>query len=456
MNAPLNNDAPLITSKQQMSDWFAKKAKSKSEWRIGTEHEKFLFHKSDFRPVEYEGPSGIGAVLSLLRDQFEMTPIEEKGVLIGLKDGQGGSVTLEPGGQFELSGAPLENLHQTCSETGTHLKQMKAVTSALNLGMLGTGFQPLWGRDDISWMPKGRYRIMRNYMPTKGSLGLDMMLRTCTVQVNLDYADEADMVRKFRTSLALQPVATALFANSPFKDGRPSGLKSTRAHVWSDTDPDRCGVPEIVFDSAFGYDAWVDYICDVPMYFLHRGDEYIDVSGKSFTDYLDGRLDGFDGQYPTIEDFEDHITTAFPEVRLKGYLEMRGADSGLWNNICALPALWVGLLYDENALDEAASLVQAVTAADVAEARMSAARDGLGGQFAGKDMMDVAGKVLKIADRGLAARNITDSSGMDERGFLQPLKAVVESQTSFADIMLNAYHTRWNEDITGIFTDYSY
>ena len=286
----------IIKDVEQLVEWLAKGAKPAADWRIGTEHEKFLFHRDSLRPVAYDGDSGVEAMLNALCKAIgdKATPIIEKGKIIGLKDGDGGSVSLEPGGQLELSGAPLSNLHQTCAETGRHLLHMRAVSSALGVGMLGIGFQPKWRRDDISWMPKGRYQIMRNHMPKVGTMGLDMMLRSCTVQVNLDYADEDDMRRKFRTSLALQPIATALFANSPFKDGKPSGWLSGRAHVWTDTDNARCGVPSCVFDPHFGYEQWVDYILDVPMYFLHRGEGYVDVAGKSFRDYLAGTLAGFD------------------------------------------------------------------------------------------------------------------------------------------------------------------
>ena len=455
---PDNISSPThtITQKSQMVGWLASQAKEQSLWRIGTEHEKFLFHKADNRPVGYEGERGIQTILKRLQAEYQMTPIMEKGHIIGLKDNQGGSITLEPGGQLELSGAPLENLHQTCKETGAHLNQMKHVISDLEIGMLGLGFQPIWGRDDISWMPKGRYKIMREYMPKRGNLGLDMMLRSCTVQVNLDYADERDMVRKFRTSLALQPVATALFANSPFKDGKLSGLKSTRAHVWTDTDPDRCGVPEIVFDSGFGYEAWIDYILDVPMYFLHRGDDYLDVSGLSFAEFMAGRLTGFEGQYPLLHDFEDHITTAFPEVRLKGYLEMRGADSGSWNNICALPALWVGTLYDDEALARAEALVADIGAQDVENARHSAAKDGLAGKFGEYMMLDIAQKFVDIASDGLKARNRLDDSGMDERGFLSPLKSILKSRKTNADLMIEAFKGEWQGDINKVFVNHDF
>ena len=331
---------------QQMINWVAGGERPADQLKIGTEHEKFLFHRQDLSSVAYAGETGVGALLERLLTELgpDAEPILEKGTVIGIRDSDGGSVTLEPGGQLELSGAPLDNLHETCRETGRHLRHMREAGKPLDIGMLGIGFHPTARCEDISFMPKGRYQIMSRHMPKVGTLGLDMMLRSCTVQVNLDYTDEADMRQKFRTSLALQPLATALFANSPFKDGQLSGLLSTRAHAWTDTDAARCGVPACVFDPYFGYEQWIDYILDVPMYFLHRGDDYIDVAGQSFRDFLDGMLEGHEGQFPSMADFEDHITTAFPEVRMKTFLEMRGADGGPWSNICALPAFWVGLL----------------------------------------------------------------------------------------------------------------
>ncbi len=451
-----NGTAQPVTDRAQLIEWFAERGKPKSAWRIGTEHEKFLFRKDSFKPVAYEGGQGVGELLRLLEEQYDMQPIIEKGLIIGLKSDDGGSITLEPGGQLELSGAPLESLHETCAETGAHLRQMREITQQLELCMLGVGFQPLWQRRDISWMPKGRYKIMREYMPKRGQLGLDMMLRSCTVQVNLDYEDERDMVRKFRTSLALQPIATALFANSPFKDGQPSGLKSTRAEAWTDTDPDRCGVPGFVFDDDFGYARWVDYILDVPMYFLHRGEDYLDVSGLSFRDFMAGSLPGFEGQFPSMADFEDHVTTAFPEVRLKGYLEMRGADGGSWGNICALPALWVGLLYDDGALDAAESLIKGITASDVEAARMAVAKDGLQAEMAGRSVHKIAHEVLEIAEAGLKSRKLLDSKGEDERKYLAPLQEIVKSGKTYADEMLDKYYSAWDEDITHIFKEYQY
>ena len=454
----MGNHSAIIKDVGQLVEWIAKGAKPAADWRIGTEHEKFLFHRDSLRPVAYDGDSGVEAMLNALCKVIgdKATPIIEKGKIIGLKDGDGGSVSLEPGGQLELSGAPLSNLHQTCAETGRHLRHMRAVSSALGVGMLGIGFQPKWRRDNISWMPKGRYQIMRNHMPKVGTMGLDMMLRSCTVQVNLDYADEADMRRKFRTSLALQPIATALFANSPFKDGKPSGWLSGRAHVWTDTDNARCGVPSCVFDPHFGYEQWIDYILDVPMYFLHRGEDYVDVAGKSFRDYLAGTLAGFEGEPPQMADFEDHITTAFPEVRLKQYLEMRGADSGSWANICALPAYWVGLLYCDEALAEAEDLVRDVGSDDVMAARLSVAKDGLRGKLGAHDVATLAKKTIDIASKGLRNRGIFDDGGDDESGFLQPLRKVIATQKTPAEVMLDLYHGDWAEDIDQVFTSNQY
>ena len=454
----MGNHSTIIKDVGQLVEWIAKGAKPAADWRIGTEHEKFLFHRDSLRPVAYDGDSGVEAMLNALCKVIgdKATPIIEKGKIIGLKDGDGGSVSLEPGGQLELSGAPLSNLHQTCAETGRHLRHMRAVSSALGVGMLGIGFQPKWRRDNIPWMPKGRYQIMRNHMPKVGTMGLDMMLRSCTVQVNLDYADEADMRRKFRTSLALQPIATALFANSPFKDGKPSGWLSGRAHVWTDTDNARCGVPSCVFDPHFGYEQWIDYILDVPMYFLHRGEDYVDVAGKSFRDYLAGTLAGFEGEPPQMADFEDHITTAFPEVRLKQYLEMRGADSGSWANICALPAYWVGLLYCDEALAEAEDLVRDVGSDDVMAARLSVAKDGLRGKLGAHDVATLAKKTIDIASKGLRNRGIFDDGGDDESGFLQPLRKVIATQKTPAEVMLDLYHGDWAEDIDQVFTSNQY
>ena len=451
-----HDHSPMINGKEDLVAWFEAGETPADQWRIGTEHEKLLFAQKTHQRPSYEEEHGVGALLKGLAESHHWTPITEGEFIIGLKDSHGGSITLEPGGQFELSGAPLENLHQTCQETNRHLKDMRKATSEIGLGMLGVGFDPVWRREDIPWMPKGRYAIMRRHMPKVGSLGLDMMQRTTTIQVNLDYASERDMARKFRVSLALQPVATALFANSPFREGRPTGLLSTRAEAWTDTDDARCGIPACVFDPDFGYEQWVDYILDVPMYFLHRGESYIDVAGLSFRDFMAGRLPGHEGELPTMADWEDHVTTAFPEVRLKQYLEMRGADGGPWNMICALPALWTGLLYDSDALEAAEELAADLGAEDIAAARMSVARHGLKGRLGDRDVGEIARSMVDIARRGLHRRQITDSAGNDETGFLDPLHAIAESGTTRAETLLESYHGKWDEDIHRIYTEFQF
>ena len=366
------------------------------------------------------------------------------------------SVTLEPAGQLELSGAPLEDIHQTCREVSTHLYEVKAVADELRLGFLGMGFQPKWARADMPWMPKGRYRIMRDYMPKVGTLGLDMMTRTCTVQVNLDYASEADMVRKFRVSLALQPVATALFADSPFTDGRPNGYLSYRSHIWTDTDADRTGMLDFVFEDGFGYERYVDYLLDVPMYFSYRDGVYHDASGKSFRDFLEGKLDVLPGALPTLRDWNDHMTTAFPEVRLKKYLEMRGADGGPWNRLCALPAFWVGLLYDDAALDAAWDLVKDFSLQQRNAMRDDVPRLALHAPSPLGTVRELAREALKISIAGLRRRARLNGKGLDETGFLDTLVEIVESGQTPAERKLELFNGEWNGDIDRVFREFAY
>ena len=323
----------LVESSDDLLAIFAGGEKPAERWRIGTEHEKFVYRTADHRAPSYDEPGGIRDLLNGLM-RFGWEPVVENGNVIALS-GNDGTISLEPAGQFELSGAALDNLHQTCSEAARHLGQCKMVGDELGLGFLGVGMWPDKARSDLPVMPKGRYRIMLNYMPKVGSLGLDMMLRTCTIQVNLDYASEADMVKKFRVGLALQPVATALFANSPLTEGKPNGYKSFRSHIWEDTDPDRTGMLPFVFEDGFGYDRYLDYALNVPMYFVYRDGQYIDVAGESFRAFLDGKLPQLPGEKPRVSDFVDHLSTIFPEVRLKSFLEMRGADGGRWGRICA-------------------------------------------------------------------------------------------------------------------------
>ena len=447
------NDTP-ITDHRQLVDVLASGEKPREAWRIGTEHEKFGFRLDDLRPPTFDGERGIEALLKGLA-RFGWTPFEEHGHVIALTKGLA-SVTLEPAGQLELSGAPVETLHDTCREVGSHLREVREVADELGLGFLGMGFQPKWRRDEMPWMPKGRYRIMREYMPKVGTLGLDMMTRTCTVQVNLDYASEADMVKKFRVSLALQPVATALFADSPFTDGKPNGYLSYRSHIWTDTDRDRTGMLDFVFEDGFGYERYVDYLLDVPMYFSYRDGEYIDASGKSFRTFLRGELDVLPGALPTIRDWNDHMTTAFPEVRLKKFLEMRGADGGPWNRLCALPAFWVGLLYDDTALDAAWDLVRDFSMAERNALRDDVPRHALKTPFRGGTLRDIAIEALKIADAGLRRRARADSCGVDESGFIAPLLEIAEAGETPAERKLALFHGAWNGSVDPVFREFAY
>ncbi len=454
MSSPSHAADTPITGRDQLIQSLAKGEKPRADWRIGTEHEKFGFGLDDLRPPTYEGERGIEAMLhGLVR--FGWEPVRENGHVIALLR-DGASVSLEPAGQLELSGAALKTIHQTCVETGTHLDEVAQVAGELQLGFLGMGFQPKWTRDDMPWMPKGRYRIMRAYMPRVGKLGLDMMTRTSTVQVNLDFASEADMVRKFRVSLALQPVATALFADSPFTEGKPNGFQSYRSHIWTDTDAARTGMLDFVFEDGFGYERYVDYLLDVPMYFSYRKGQYIDASGQSFRDFLDGRLPALPGELPTMRDWSDHMTTAFPEVRLKQYLEMRGADSGPWSRICALPAFWVGLLYDDAALDAAWDLVRDFSVAERHALRDGAPRHGLKLPFRGGTLLDLARQALEISVAGLRRRAERNADGQDESHFLDVLQEIVDSGKSAADRKLELFHGQWQGNIDRVFSEFAY
>jgi glutamate--cysteine ligase len=443
-----------ITDRAQLVEFIAAGAKPAADWRIGTEHEKFGFRFDDLRPPTWEGEHGIGALLEGMT-RFGWQRVLEGDKLIALTRDEA-SVTLEPAGQLELSGAPLASIHDTCCEVACHLKEVKAVADELRLGFLGMGFQPKWRREDMPWMPKGRYAIMRRYMPKVGSLGLDMMTRTCTVQVNLDFADEADMVRKFRVALALQPIATALFADSPFTEGKPNGYQSYRSHIWTDTDPDRTGMLDFVFEDGFGFERYVDYLLDVPMYFSYRDGRYIDLAGRSFRDFLAGKLPELPGAVPTLKDWADHMTTAFPEVRLKKYLEMRGADGGPWNRLCALPAFWVGLLYDSTALDAAWDLVKDFTRAERHALRDGVPRHALKLPFRSQTVRELAAEALKIAAHGLKRRARLNQHGADECIFLDPLIEIVDANQTPAERKLELFHGEWNGDIDRVFGEFAY
>ncbi len=446
-----------IERREQLAEPMQAGEKPVARWRIGTEHEKLVYKLSDHAAPSYDEPGGIRDILMELR-RFGWETIEEKGpdgiervIAMG---GEDGTVSLEPAGQLELSGAAVETLHQTCAETGRHLTQVKAIGAECGVGFLGLGMWPDKSRDELPVMPKGRYAIMMRHMPRVGTLGLDMMLRTCTIQTNLDYSSEADMVAKFRTSLALQPLATALFANSPFTEGKPNGFLSYRSHIWSDTDPHRTGMLPFVFEDGFGYERYVDYMLDVPMYFVFRDGKYIDAAGQSFRAFLRGELPALPGELPTESDWIDHLSTAFPEVRLKSFLEMRGADGGPWNRICALPALWVGLLYDQGALDAAWNLVKDWSMEEREALRGAVPKMGLDAPVpGGRTLHDLAREVLPIARAGLSARAMLNSSGDNETGFLAPLEEIVESGRVPAQVLLDKFNGEWAGDISRVYEE---
>ncbi|HYE48547.1 MAG TPA: glutamate--cysteine ligase [Azospirillaceae bacterium] len=455
MSAPPKSRGAPVTDRRQLVEYLEQGCKPPEDWRIGTEHEKFAFRLSDKRPLPYDGADGIGEILRQLAARFGWEPVYEGENVIALLKAQA-NITLEPGGQFELSGAPLATIHQTCGEVGEHLSQVRQIGADLGIGMIGLGFNPKWRRDEIPWMPKGRYKIMREYMPKKGTMGLDMMTRTCTVQVNLDFRSEADMVKKFRVSLALQPIATALFANSPFKEGRPNGFQSLRSHVWTDTDNDRCGDLPFVFEDGFGFERYADHALGVPMYFVYRDGTYNDASGQSFRDFLQGRLPAMPGELPLMTDWADHLTTLFPEVRLKRFLEMRGADGGPWKRLCALPALWVGLLYDDTALDAAWDMVKDWTEEERAGLRRDVPRLGLDAPFRQGRVQDLARRTVEIAREGLRGRARTAGMGDDETIYLETLAQIADSGITSSTELLRKFEGEWGGDVDRLYEEYAY
>ena len=434
MSVLANTQSTPVTSRKQLVDFFASGEKPKTEWLIGCEHEKFAYRLSTLKPISYDEPNGSRDFLTAMQE-FGWKPVTENENIIGLSRGRT-AISFEPGGQIELAGAPLGNLHETSAETDQHLLEACAIGDVLGIGFLGMGFHPTARREDISWVPKDRYKIMREYMPKKGTLGLDMMLRTSTVQVNLDFSDEADMVSKFRTSLALQPIATALFASSPFTEGQINGYNSYRMHVWNHTDPDRSGGIPFVFEEGFGYERYTDYALDVPMYFVYRDGHYIDCAGQSFRDFMQGKLPALPGEVPTLNDWANHLTTIFPNVRLKNILEMRGADCGSAEMLLALPSFWVGILYDKTALDGAWQLVKDWTAEDHAKLILDVPRLGLKADIRGTPVSEIAHKAVTLAQQGLRRRAIRLHHGADESRYLDTLFTITESGENFSDQLL--------------------
>ncbi len=450
-------DMTPVTSRDELVAWVAAGEKPKHAFRIGTEHEKTPFRVEGHAPIPYEGANGIGALLEGMKYLLGWEPIVERDKIIGLSDVTGGgAISLEPGGQFELSGAPVTTVHHTLAELMAHLAQVREIAEPLGIGFLGLGMTPSWSRARIPMMPKGRYKIMTGYMPKVGTLGLDMMYRTCTVQTNLDYGSEADMVKKFRVALALQPVATALFANSPFTEGKPNGFLSFRSEIWRDTDPARSGMLPFVFEDGMGYERWVDYVLDVPMYFIKRGDAYLDVAGSSFRDLFAGRHPRLPGERATLSDWANHVSTVFPEVRLKRYLEMRGADGCGWRRIPALPAFWVGLLYDDKSLDEAWMLARDWSAAERQRMRDDVPRLGLKTPIGGRTIRDVARDCLALARAGLARRGRFGPDGRDETIHLDPLDHIVDDGMTPAEHLLRKFESDWAGSVEPVYDEFAF
>ncbi len=441
--------------REELADYFRSGGKPRADWRIGTEHEKVGYCTESLRPIPYFGEKSIQHLLQRLADcnhDEQWLAVLEDGNPIALRHGLA-SITLEPGGQLELSGAPLATIHETHDEVGRHFDLLRQLTKEMKMGFLALGYQPKWKREDIPWMPKSRYKVMREYMPKVGSRGLDMMLRTATTQANLDFSDEVDMARKMRVAYCLQPLVTALFAASPFEEGKPSGFLSTRANCWLDTDPDRTGIPECVFEDDFGFESWTEWVLDVPMYFVIRDGHYVDCTGASFRDFLAGKLSQLPGEHPTHADWELHVSTTFPEVRLKTYIEVRGADAGGWDWISALPALWKGLLYDETTLNKAWDMIAGWKHAEVVALMRSVPKTALKTPFLDRDVHFYAAQMLELSREGLHRMNVCDDKERCEAQYLAPLFEVISSGETQADRWLRLYHSTWNQDIDPLFAD---
>ncbi|CDZ57189.1 glutamate--cysteine ligase [Neorhizobium galegae] len=451
-------DQTPLTSVSELSAYLAKGPRPKEDFRIGTEHEKFAFFRADNSPVPYFGDASISALLKGMEKKLGWEPILDGENIIGLGEQSGmGAISIEPGGQFELSGAPVESIHQTCRESNHHLAVLREIAEPMGIRFLGIGGSPKWTLAETPRMPKSRYDIMTRYMPKVGSKGLDMMYRTCTIQVNLDFSSEADMAAKMRVSMKLQSIATALFASSPFTEGKPNGLVSWRGDIWRDTDNQRSGVLPFVFRPDFGFADYVEWALDVPMYFVVRDGKYHDCTHVTFRQFMNGALKGEIKDWePTMGDWTNHLSTLFPDVRLKRFLEMRGADGGPWRRICALPAFWVGLLYDDTALADAETLTADWTVEDVIAMRDAVPAKGLKAEIKGRSVLDVAREAVAISKAGLKARARLNGEGQDESIFLQPLDEVLARKTTMADEMLSLYHGRWNGSVEPVFEEYQY
>lgn len=442
-------NSPPISSMDDLLRHFREGEKPRERWRIGTEHEKLPFNRHTHQPLPFGGERGIFAILEGLRTRFNWQPVREGENVIALTRGEA-SITLEPGGQLELSGAAVTSAHETCAELSQHVREMRELAGELDVVLLMVGRNPVVPSAEMPWMPKERYSIMRRYLPTRGDMALDMMLGTGTVQTNIDYSDELDMARKLRVAMGVSPFLTALFASSPFVAGRPSGYLSSRALVWEHTDPDRCGFIPGVFDPGFGYREYAEYALDVPMFFIHRDGHYLDTSGRSFRRFLE---EGMNGHHATAEDWALHLTTLFPLVRVKQYIELRMADVGPLNMICAFAALTRGLLYDATALAEAEALLAPLSAEEYPALQSDAAKRGLRAQASGRSFQDWARDVVRIAQDGLQRLDAQDAIGENETKLLGPLHRILASGKTLADELLERWDQKWGHRIDAIFDD---
>ncbi|MGV2102527.1 glutamate--cysteine ligase [Rhizobium sp. 21-4511-3d] len=451
-------DQTPLSSVQELTDYLAAGNKPAEKFRIGTEHEKFAFFRADNSPVPYAGDASISALLKGLQERSGWEPIMDGENIIGLGEQHGmGAISIEPGGQFELSGAPLETIHETCKESNQHLAVLREIAEPMGIRFLGIGGSPKWTLAETPRMPKSRYDIMTRYMPKVGSKGLDMMYRTCTIQVNLDFSSEADMRKKMRVSMKLQSLATALFASSPFTEGKPNGLLSWRGDIWTDTDNRRSGPLDFTFRDDFGFKDYAEWALDVPMYFIVRDGRYKDCTHVTFRQFMNGALKSEIKDWePTMGDWTNHLSTLFPDVRLKRFLEMRGADGGPWRRICALPAFWVGLLYDEAALEAADQFTKDWSFEEVVALRNAVPAEGLKASFRGHPLFDTAKDVLAISKAGLKSRNRLNKEGQDETIFLSPLDEVMAKKATLAEDLLARFNGRWNGSVEPVFEEYQY
>ena len=423
-----------VTDKLQLAEYLEQGCKPGTDWRVGVEYERFVCRGKDLCPAPYYGPGGIEALLRAL-EQFGWQPDAGTGPLIALSRGRE-HVSLEPAGQLEYASVPVADVHRIDADLAGHCREVAALAEDLGLALLGLGFEPLYPAQINNWIPQERFNIMRGYMPRVGGHGLDMMQRTASIQINLDYASEEDMVRKYRAALALQPVFIALAAGSPFASGRATGYQSYRSHVWQHTDSDRCGLPEIVFDEAMGFERYVDWVLDVPMYSIVRSGHHVDTAGESFRRFLAGELRPVPGETPTLDDWKYHLQTLCPEVRLKQLLELRGPDSGSPAMVSGLAALSVGLFYDDRSLAAVSDLIAHWNRETRQCLYCQAAERGLAAEFRGLNLGEIAALLLDLAAEGLGRRGIQNEKGNDERVYLEPLREIVETGQTLSAQML--------------------